>query len=87
MRTKEKWRVLARHKRWVWRTCITESVNSDSTRRKFTAAINGWGNFKIWEGEQGKAQEMAPIVQDEVKKLRERMDAGDETVFSWKTKL
>ena len=63
-------------------------ANAEKTLEKEReAAINGWGNFKIWEGEQGEAQEMAPIVQDEVKKLRERMDAGDETVFSWKTKL
>lgn len=70
-------RILARHKRWVEGATISESVNEDGSKRRFTATIRGWQNWKIYEGNAISAK---GIIQ-KVLAIRDRIDKGDETVF------
>jgi len=48
-----KWKIMARHK-WVSDCTITEShcdfKSGELAYIRFTATINGWRNFKIYEG-------------------------------------
>ena len=53
---KRNWKLLARHK-WVNGAIISELHNETKTEgedggayRRFVATVNGWRNFKIWEG-------------------------------------
>ena len=75
-----KWRILARHKCRIGIT-ITESclADNDSVRR-FTATIRGWQNWLIYEGDCRKIdiQKIVACVMG----IRDRIDAGDEEVFS-----
>ena len=46
----KKWRIIARHK-WIPKTVLTESyLIEDDNFRRFTATIDGFRNFKIYEG-------------------------------------
>lgn len=79
IQAQRKMRILARHK-WVSGATITESVSGDGTIRRFTATIRGWRNFKIFEG---KLQyNTSKLVRAKVSEIRDRIDAGDESVFS-----
>ena len=75
------WEILARHKDWVSKCTITESQNSEGTKRRFTATILGWTNFKIWEGETKLTQSVASKVQSTVYDLKQRLERGDKTVL------
>lgn len=51
--TRPRWKILARHSRWVNKCVISESVlDSDDTPsiRRFTATIDGWTGFRLYEG-------------------------------------
>jgi len=70
-------KILARH-RWVVGATITESlVDEDRNIRRFTATIRGWRNFKIYEGNDVDTD----FIINKVKEIRNKIDAGDETVF------
>jgi len=72
-------KILARH-RWVAGATITESlVDEDRNIKRFTATIRGWRNFKIYEGKGNNID--TDFIVSKVKKIRDRIDAGDETVF------
>ena len=76
-------KILARHK-WVEGCIITESVDEKkSTKlksyRRFTATIRGFRNWKIYEG--FLTNSIAQKVMDKVKKIRDRIDKGDDKVF------
>lgn len=73
------WRVIARNRRWVGGATITESVNADDGRRRFTATIRGWRGWRLWEGPAGQ-QELPQII-ERAREIRDRIDAGDESVF------
>lgn len=79
-----KWQVLGRHK-WVLGATITESalIDSDDGQRRYTATIRGWRNWRIWQGATAY-QEMKPrtdAIINQVKEIRDRIDAGDPGVF------
>lgn len=74
---RSKFRLLARHKRWVHGATISEHINDENTRR-FTATINGWQKWFIWEG---PCPAPAEAIQAKVREIRARIDAGDESVF------
>jgi len=70
-------KILARHG-WVVGATITESlVDEDRNIRRFTATIRGWRNFKIYEGNDIDTD----FIINKVKEIRNKIDAGDETVF------
>ena len=73
-------RAIARHK-FVAGATITESCDKqDDTMRRFTATIRGWRNWTIYQGRvEG---DTLGFVISKVKEIRDRIDAGDETVFS-----
>lgn len=75
------WKILGRHK-WVADAVITESINviCDDTRR-FTATICGFQNWLIYEG---KKWDVKKIIQA-AKNIRDRINMGDESVFTDKT--
>ena len=77
------WKILARHK-WVTGATITESLklDSDGIFRRFTATIRGFQNWRIWQGSVGKLQNEEIIKR--VNKIRDRIDANDESVFTEK---
>ncbi len=77
-------KILTRHK-WLVGCTITESNDENkSTKtqayRRFTATIRGWRNWLIYEGfvTEGTTQ----FVTDKVKSIRDRIDKGDESVFT-----
>lgn len=81
--TKPKWKILARHK-WVSGAIITESAmeNSYSDVHRFTATIRKW-NWKIAEeptAHTDMAERTSRIIA-RVKEIRDRIDAGDQTIF------
>ena len=81
-KTKQRWKVLARQKRWVSGATITESVlESDDAHsiRRFTATIDGWQGWKIYQGSPGP--EVAKLVRRRVRAIMERIRSGDESVF------
>ena len=69
-------KILARHK-WVDGAVITESAGDYGIRR-FTATIRGWKNWKIYEGTSWNVKEIIKTVQS----IRDRIDAGDDSVFN-----
>ncbi len=86
----KQWKVLARHQRWVAGATITESVFANAlpgqsvNERRFTATIRGYRNWRIWQGNVAFLGNDATVrlVQKKVADLRDRIDAGDESVFS-----
>ena len=66
------------HMDWVVGARITESVLQNGNRR-FTATIRGWRNWKL--GEHMPGDETAKEIQVRVRAIRDRIDAGDESVF------
>ncbi len=80
------WKILARHKEWVSGATITESykIDDETGLRRYTATICGWDNWKIWQGETAY-KEMKPRVDEiirRVTKIRDRIKAGDQSVFN-----
>lgn len=76
----DRWRRVAVHNRWVKDAKITESVHGDGYKRRFTATICGWTNWKMWEGDVKDIS--VPSIIKEVEKIRERILAGDDAVFA-----
>lgn len=79
------WKIIARHK-WVSGATITESYLDDPKQniRRFTATIRGWNNWKIWEGDPSAGKDMgnrAAQVVKRVQEIRDRIDAGDQSIF------
>ena len=73
------WKTLARH-RWVSGATITESMLEEDDRyRRFTATVLGWRGFKIAEGRA--SPELGRKVKEKVTEIRDRIEAGDESVF------
>jgi hypothetical protein len=77
------WKVISRNRRSVSGCTITESYNTEDqgTPRlaRFTATIEGFQNFKIYEGRlyQGCGQDVA----DCVRSIQRLVESGDEAVF------
>jgi len=75
------WKILARHK-FLGGT-ISESENGEYTDgiavRRYTATIRGWRNWKLYEGKT--SDEIFQQVIEKAKKIRDRIDSGDESVF------
>ncbi len=81
----KKMRILARHKYWVSGATITESISEDSLTRRFTATIRGWQKFLIYQGdlyEQDNSEIIVQKIVSTVRKIRDRIDSGDESVFN-----
>jgi len=79
------WKIIARHK-WVAGATITESYNTNDDRlRRFTATIRGYRNWKLGEYQitlqPGQWQADLQDVITKAKLIRDRIDAGDESVF------
>lgn len=82
------WKIIARNKIHVNGATITESekIDSPTSVRRFTATIRGFQNWRIWQGETAY-KPMEPRVKEikrRVEKIRDRIDRGDESVFSEK---
>ena len=72
-------KIIGRHK-WVEGATITESYDeTDDTKRRFTATIRGFRNWKIYEGKL--QDDTTGFVRLKVIHLRDRIDANDEAVF------
>ena len=86
----KQWKVLARHTKWVAGATITESAFADNlpgqsvNERRYTAAIRGYRNWRIWWGNVAFLGNDAVVrlVREKVTDLRDRIDAGDESVFN-----
>ncbi len=77
---KKKFKIIARHNNWVAGSKITESFSLIDVRiRRFTATIEGWRNWKIYEGPVN--DEIINSVITKVKNIRDRIKSGDKTVF------
>ena len=76
------WKVLARHK-WVVGATITESVGVYDNNRRFTATIRGFQSWRIWQG-PGEKNPGGNEIQRRVIRIRNRIDANDESVFAEK---
>ena len=76
---KTTWKVIARHTGWAIGCTITESV-SDDDQHRFTATIRGYRNWRIWQGAICLA--MGDEVSRRVREIRDRIDAGDKTIFN-----
>jgi hypothetical protein len=79
-RQKMKWKIIARHK-WVAGATITESYNDDEERR-FTATIDGYRNWRIYEGHL--REDLAMEVIRIVKYIQNEIRKGNEEIFSRK---
>lgn len=76
---KRRMKIIGRHK-WLAGCLITESYDvEDYTYRRFTATINGWRNFKIYEGYI--VQNFTDSIIARVKSIRQRIEEGDDSVF------
>lgn len=75
-----KWRILARHRRWVSRCTISESINEATEERRFSATIDGWQNWRLLVVKQ-TSPAVAQQVIDQVRSILARIDADDEEVF------
>lgn len=77
---KAEWEVIGRHK-WVVGAIISESVSADG-RRRFTATILGYQNWRIWQGKvTDNWSHVLATVMAKVVGFRERIKAGDDSVF------
>lgn len=82
-------KIIGRHNKWVKDCLITESVdNTTPTYRRFTATINGWRNFKIYEGYlPDDNQKLIKSIIERVKKIKERIENDDDCVFKENVEL
>lgn len=79
-------KILGRHK-WVSGATITESVDDEKSTckksyRRFTATINGYRNWKIYEGFCFPG--MPEKIKDTVAGIKNKIDDGDEEIFKHK---
>jgi len=77
---KTSWKIIARHTGWATGCTITESV-SDDDQHRFTATIRGYRNWRIWQGKPARWECIGDEVSRSVREIRDRIDAGDKTVF------
>ena len=81
-----KFTILARHSHWVSGAKITESVAANGEEvgglsiHRFTATIDGWQNWRIYEGPT--ELDTVQFVIARVREIQARIRAGDESVFS-----
>ena len=81
-------KIIARHKNWVVGATICESVDDeDTTFRRFVATINGWRNFKIYEGFLFDNEKMVRAIIRRVQSIKERIEKGDDSVFKEDTRI
>ena len=82
---KRKLKIIARHK-WVENCTITESYDTtDEEYRRFTATVDGWQGFKIYEGYV--IRDFTKSIISRVKSIRQRIREGDDAVFHENTML
>jgi hypothetical protein len=81
-----KFKILARHNRWVTGATITESIRRDDATdengvsiRRYTATIRGFRNWKLFEGPAPNS--IVKEIIKHVKEIRDKIDRGDDTVF------
>lgn len=72
------WHIIARHK-WVCGASITESHRDSDDARRFTATIEGWRNWKIFEGTV--TQDILQMIIAVVMGIRERIQTSNDAVF------
>lgn len=74
-------KVVGRHK-WILNCLITESheTRNGEIVMRFTATICGWRNFKLYEGSPHTVN-LTKKVCLKAAEIRDRIVAGDETVF------
>jgi len=78
---KRRWKVIARHK-YVQGAIITESYDrNDDSYRKYVAVIRDWRHFNIYRGKPSLYPNIFKKVLKKVGEIRDRIDAGDESVF------
>lgn len=82
------WKVVTYRHKWVAGCTISESVQLQpdgdwSTIRRFTATIRGYRAWRIWEGDITKTAnaDLCNMVIAKVRSIRDRIDAGDESIF------
>lgn len=85
----KQWKIIARNNDWVAGCTITQSYNihGDGSFRRFTATIRGWRGFLIYEGKVNIDTFSIQKVQEKVREIRDRIDSGDEKVFTRIPKL
>ena len=73
-------KIIARHNRWVVGASISESIDkNDPCHRRFVATVRGFRNWLIFDGQITSRTSIN--VQQRVREIRDRIDAGDETIF------
>ena len=78
----QKWKLLGRHQHVVGAE-IREylDVHSDGWIRRYTATIRGWQKWYIGAGSIARGDYTFQQIIDRVREIRDRIDAGDRTVF------
>lgn len=77
------YKVIGRNKNWVSGCTITQSVNTEREMWwRYVATIRGWQGWLIAEG-YIKHDHIDAVI-EKVRGIRDRIDAGDESVFSEK---
>ncbi len=85
---KRKWLIIGRHNNWVKGCRITESVKDDEPKyRRFIATIEGWRDFKIYEGYMLNNEMIVKAIIKRVSSIKERIKNGDDSVFKEKVKI
>jgi len=84
-------KVLARRRRWVKGAMITESVVENDSRpddgisiRRFTATINGWQNWKLYEGPIYDCEVLVKKVIRMAQRIQKLIESDDQAVFNKK---
>lgn len=77
-----KWKLLGRNNKVVAGASISEMIysSSDGLNRRYVATINGWRGWYIAQGYPGRNFAFDQVV-ERVKSIRDRIEAGDESVF------
>ena len=75
-------KIIGRHK-WVNNCLITESFEETTPDyRRFTATINGWQGFKIYEGYlPDDIKNLTDAIIKRVKSIKTRIENGEDNVF------
>lgn len=74
------WKILGRQRKWVLRCTISESINTETEQRRFSATIDGWNNWRILVVDQS-SPDVAKQVIEKVREILRRIDANDENIF------
>jgi len=79
-------KVISRHKNWVSGATITEiddeNYKGKFAYRRYLATINGFRNWKIYEGEI--KENMAEIIISKVAEIKKEIENGNEEIFNFK---